>query len=248
MPGTPHYPKDIGDKFREIQQQVRDGRTASQSRTGYNEVAKGSLTVVNDDGQEVAKFGYLGTVGPDAIYGMSVHRADGTEALRLWSSASGANTVEALVDRTGHIVLSDDAVSGQGIATPHIPMGQPQVAGNPAIIPVFWPRTTSGTMVTLLETYTPALQPKIRAIVYGFADASTTGEFDVLVNGTSIVGSTTPIPAGNFGGPTGGPYAVPGWAAGVGYGDEIHIEIQCRRISGTGSVYVQCLGLYGYQS
>lgn len=248
MPGTPHYPRDIGDEVGALKRGQQILRTASQSRVGFDQIKASGLTVYDDNGNEVAKFGYLGDLGGESIWGMWTHRVDGSESMRMFSSASGSNTYSAIFDRSGHVIFSDDGISGQGIATPHIPMGALGVSANAAIIPVFWPRTTSGSMVTLLETYTPASQPKIRAIVYGFSDAATTGEFNVLVNSTSITGGPIAIPAGGFGGPSAGPYALPGWGGAIGFMDEIHIEVQCRRLTGTGSIYVQCLGLYGSQS
>lgn len=249
MPGTPHYPQGMGDVIGQMQRDQKATRTASQSRRGFDEASASDINVKDSNGTTIVKLGKLGQIAGEDVWGLQAFRADGTESMRLESTASGSQNFSMLFDKSSNVIFSDDSLSNQGIAVPHVPYFAPQVSGNANLVPVFWPRTTSGSFVTMLDCYNPALQPRLRCFAVGWTDASTTGEMQGLINGTQLTGSLTTLPAGAATAMANGDvYPLPGWGTSLHFQDDIHFELQIRRTGGTGNVYCQVFAFSGWQS
>lgn len=238
MPGTPHYPKGIGDAFKELRQQIREGRTAGQSRVPFTTIKDGRITLIGDD-QTIAKFGYLGQIAGEDIWGLEIWRADGTEALRIFSSVSGDNTYMALSDRSGNFIFSDDGISEQGIARPYLavpfaPAGDPTTSTPSS--------NTSGTFTTVSEAWFPKQQPRMQ-IYYSQRTTSTTGQIQVVDRNGTVLAGPVSTALGASSGFSFGPFAVPG-----NFLDTTYIGVQTRVASGAGAVGLFVNGAYGIQS
>lgn len=143
----------------------------------------------------------------------------------------------AVWDRQGHIVLSTDEVSGQGIARPWLPVTW---AGSDY---TQWPGTTESSFSPLVETAVPRQQPRLFVRLRHTTDASgTTGEVRLMCDGTQLgptiavgfsVGFTDigplPLPAGDF-------------------GEILGMSVAGRRTAGTGAVRAMVTASWTQQS
>lgn len=238
MPGTPNYPKDMGDVVKEMQQQIRDARTSGQSRVPFDRIVDGRLTVL-DGAVEIVKLGKLGQIAGEDIWGMVIRRANNTEALRIFSSDSGNNTYMALSDQSGNFIFSDDGISGQGIARPYLgvpfaPAGDPTTSTPSS--------NTSGTFATVSEAWFPKQQPRMQ-IYYSQRTTSTTGQIQVVDRNGAVLAGPVSTALGASSGFSFGPFAVPG-----NFMDTTYIGVQTRVASGAGAVGLFVNGAYGIQS
>lgn len=141
----------------------------------------------------------------------------------------------AITDGAGTQVVATDTVSGGGLAYPllSMPMAPSRV--------VDWWTSTSATFETVGLYYYRRQSPRMRIIVgLGSLDAATNGEARFLINSvaTGVVAKTTsPAVAFAF------TLAIPG-----AHLDEIPIELQIRRTTGTGSIAGMVLGGYSWPS
>lgn len=253
----PQYPPDMASWMQANARSVINARNQALSRNPLTRIkakalellgnlvikSTGYLAVFNSSDQEIVKMGYLGSLGDEEVWGFSFHRPDGTEAMRMYSSPSGANTYTCLLDRHSNIIVSDDGLSGQGLARPWMPYATPML-----VEPLGgMPSTDQSAWTTVAESWPYATHPRLS--VYGTSaidvvgSDETSGEIRLMINGTQVGDAIT----------AGGTFtwyeALPGWADTVNYLDQIKVEIQARKTNSvTGRIYAQVLRLYGTQS
>lgn len=171
----------------------------------------------------------------DGMMGFIFRRQNGVAAMTLQQNAQDTSTqFWALWDRSGNIVVSDDATSGQGLATPWLP------------IPMYscdyttWAGTDSTTFVKMYETpFGYKQQPRMYVRARATSDESTTtGEIRLMVDGVQI-GTTQTVSFAlayyDF-----GPLAVAG-----AHRTAMQVQIECRVTAGPGKIRATAVGAAG---
>lgn len=134
-------------------------------------------------------------------------------------------------DRSGNTVISDDTVSGTGVARPHIPAFG-LVNTNVAT----WPSTNQTTSTQIAAGIMEYQQPKIYFAIELYAPANVTGNFYLKYNGTTIANYSL------AGGSSGAFYAWSGTVAvpsGLTFGGVYTLELDALVAAGTGTVSAQ---------
>lgn len=198
---------------------------------GNVQVIGGVVEVFDSNGTNIAQLGRF----TDGAEGVALSRPDGTYALYV------ADGFASIMDRTGNIVISDDASSGQGIATPYIPLG----TWNSVLAP---PRaenfTTSSAFVTVETCSGYKQHPRLMIqVLVQCSNATTAGEVRIIdVNGV-ILGGTQTVPAGE--------YAYHQWIQAPLPGQHTAqqvLNLQVRRTVGAGSIGARGIYAVGVQS
>lgn len=229
-----NQPVNILDKIAELERQITElrGRVGLSSAT----VTRGTLAV-----QGGAEFGVKHPSGHNMflvgrapgydIYQVSMRRSDGTIA---WAVATDSVTLNQFVahwDRAGNIIACDDPIAGEGLARPHLDI--PMYPGRAAD----WQSTTSPTFETLWSTQAEAQHPCLSWAI-GAGDNGASGEVRLRVGGVTISPTYT-YTAGN---PT-------TYSDDLPHGAVMHsgaiVDIQARRTSGGGALYIRPWHLRG---
>lgn len=212
------------------------GDNPSTAYTGYELVTTGGVMLL-----------YQGTMGfQDGSgriqQGLLIYRDDGTICLAMADLGTVPNHAhqQALqwYDRSGNTVLSDDTVSGQGIARPHV-VASPMVNTNVTT----WPATTSTSWTTIANCYHEVQNPKLTWSTQVYASASTTGQFRLLVNNQQI--GTTQTVSNNTIANWSDTQPLPG---SPGFGSLALVSMQAIVTAGTGTAGAQTYYLSGTQS
>lgn len=204
----------------------------------------GSFTMKSAAGQIVLYAGQTSIPDGSGRTQMSffLARDDGSGALQLTDNGTVLNHPhqQALqwYDRTGDTVISDDTVSGFGIARPHLNMAT-LLDTNSAN----WPGTTSTSWTTIMDGYIEIQHPKISWGMYTESDAATTGEFRLLIDNQQT-GATVTVAANSIATWTD---SQP-WPVAETFGHLAYVVVQAAVTSGTGKVRARQLYLNGTQS
>ena len=222
---------------------IRDGGDL-QILDGGDVVGQGgSLRFINADGVLQVYMGPIFYGSVPAGSGMILYRHNGG----IYFSLEGTDPDSqfwALRDEVGNIVASDDSAAGQGLATPYIPLG----AYPTRLLLTFatdGEQTTSSTFGPLWTIHGHKQHPRLRVGVYVYTDvAGTNAEIRLRDNtaGTVVAGPTAVSATST---PT--VYDLTGPIAGAHLA-EIKAEVEVRRTSGTGTVWVQLAYAEGIQS
>ena len=168
-----------------------------------------------------------------------LRRDDGSQALVLadLGTVLGHDHQQALVanDHDGNVIFAEDAVSGQGLARPLVPLGDWVSNSYPT------DTTNSGSFQTL-QTLTGFKQmPKITMqMLVRIDDGSTTGEIRVIDQDSNVIGSVQSISAGAYVYLTIGPVDMPGTHC-----QSVGLSIQGRVTAGTGSIGARGTAAWG---
>lgn len=229
LPGTPASTIPPGDdwiarRLRDLQRQVDELKTARSlesstiGRAGITVSGGGSLRVLDDAGNVIA---YIGGFA-DGSFGAEISRADGSVAFEA------NQDFVALRDQSGAIIVSDDATSGKGLATPYIG-GAVWIPTNVAL----WPATTNGTFTGIANALYMAQNPKLQWSIQHGADAGTAGQVRLIVNGTQV--GTTQNVSSSFAFWTQFGVDLP---AGIElFSSLVDVSVEAKRTSGTGKIY-----------
>lgn len=221
-------------RLAELERRIKTLETAP--RTGNASVSHGKFLIRDTDGSndvDVLRVGYLGQYTDEDVRGTEVRRPTGELVLSTWSGAD-AGRFWGLFDIAENRVISDDALSGQGLATPYI--------GAPGFAPYDtskWPSTTSASFVPAWLGGWWKQHPRLHVTVWTQSDSGTTGDVQVTCNGVSA--SAAIASADN--GIKQLYLTVPGdhlsWQ---------RVEIDFRRTGGSGFLGCWPMGVYGVQS
>lgn len=199
----------------------------------------GTIRLKHPNGTIVAQVGNLGQINGEDVWGVQFKRPDGSEAMFVYGTESGAATFVGMRDRAGNIVVSDDGVTGEGLATPYIPIPFGQRGDPSSSTP--W-RTSSSTWTNLSEGWFIRQNP--RATVKIIRACSAPAAEVQLINGFTGDVLAGPVSFGNsWDYTTLGPITVPG-----AYQDEVDLMVQARVTSGSGTVGLAVVGAWGHQS
>lgn len=198
----------------------------------------GSLTIQDADGRVVATFGAL----PPAFNradgsrqpGVALYREDGTLAAFLGDTNPTTPPFRQslqILDRQENIVVADDTNGGQGLANPYV-SGASWSDSNITR----WPSTTGATFTEIAYAYHTAQNPRVQFDIDLQADASTTGQFRLMVTnhtGTAVQIDAIQTVTGAFKHWTKFQVALP---AGTQWGELLYLSLQGQRTAGTGTI------------
>lgn len=248
----PPGPDDLPKRFSKLEKLVQ--RLQALNVFNAATVDKGALKVINGGSFQVIDastgtvIAYIGLLGFNdgsgrTQGGVQLTRADGTRALEMgdFGGVPGHAFQQALVWRArgGQIVVSDDTISGNALATPYIP------AGVFADLTAPTNTTTSATFVGLQWADCYQQHPKVTASVLVQVPSGNQADIRMTIGGQQI-GSIVTVGSGSF-----GQFTIPPavWPAGTySFGQRTVVQLEARRTVGTGAIGIRGLGLWGVQS
>ncbi len=227
-------PEGLIERIKRLENEVA---TLKRGTTLSNSVlSRGSMEVQTDSGQVLQRIGAIPWAGT-TVQGIAAYRANGTIANIVWDTPTGGG-YWAWFAEVGEIVVSDDTVSGQGLARPylqHTVMRYSEVLTPPAA-------TTLGTFERLYRIHGHHQQPYLRAYLITQSDAGTTGEVQLAVNGVAITTTPTAIPAAD------NSYRIVDALLPGDHMSIIAVDVEARRTAGAGGVRVAVAVASGRQS
>jgi len=235
-------PADAETRIANLERAIAELRSGTiTSRDGSVVLPAGtSLTVTDPEGQVLAYIGSLGNTRPDGQphQGTILRRDDGSVALSVQGETGSDpkfwNQFVALWDRSGSIIISDDTISGAGLARPYLPISlAPNYEGMPSVAGATWQDIEVGTFYKQ--------HPKALVTVnFTTSNAETTGQVRVVLDDVVVAGPVDvafAITRRNF-----GPVDLPG----APYSQHT-LRVQGIRTAGTGTVRAASYAL-GVQS
>lgn len=209
-------------------------------------IDSGSIDVVDSSGIVLARIGAMDSPSYDKLDGsrqpgIVLRREDNSVAMILGDlnpSIPPFQQALQVFDRNNHIIVADDTNSGIGLARPHLPLNLP-TDGNQAN----WPATTSAAYVAIAQVYFERQNPLLQWKFWCQADAGTTGDFAVFLDGTqlgsnNVITATTSVWTVNS-------ILIPGT---IPYGNLVLFELKAKRTAGAGTIRSIPLLLQGVQS
>lgn len=198
-------------------------------------------TLILTDADDTTGIAFLGTNAAGLrIWAFSFR--DGRTAFRL--SGVADNSVWTLQDNNERILMSNDGVSGTGLARPYLQY--PLVAGPDAELSgtSAWPSTTATSPgTTVLGIATPIWHPKIR-IGAGTTTSGGTGHWRLRL----AHGDINEVLVADATGNQVHTVDVPSWGEEILPGDECALTIEAWVTGGGSRVWVQYNRCYGRQS
>ncbi|XQE88141.1 hypothetical protein ACN24M_24710 [Streptomyces microflavus] len=238
---------DLARRVQALEREVRELRAAKRLQNasvgagGLRIVDGGRLSMDTPDGRRMVDIGAV--ENPDYDHGdgspqqaMWFRREDGSTFFACFSYPAGGGGEEqawTFYDRSGNNILAEDTSSGVGLARPYLPLNAPV-----ALDSTTWPRGFAATFSTISVAWNTLWQPKMRLYALTSTVGTATGEVQVLVEGNPW-----------------GPVVTAGAAfdhtdviPDVQLGRQFQIEVQARRLTGTGSIAAQVFMIYGRQT
>lgn len=224
--GQVNQPSNLLDRIIRVEKRVEEIwkkvglASAVIRRGGLTLLEDAYLRMVDDNDHEIVY------IGPDneGKQIIRIRREGGAEVLYTYT-AQGGRQFWALTDNAQQIVFSDDAVSGQGIARPWVPIPVQTTRFDDL------PSTPNTNWDQLQSTaWRPKQHPLWKVSISHCVDnPDTTGEARIMLDGVQV-GNTVTVAWLNAWTDV-GPFPVPGTHM------SLHqLELQCRRAAGTGRV------------
>lgn len=165
-------------------------------------------------------------------YGLTLTRSDGKVVLQNDGRFFGIR------DKSGRIIVSDDSLTGHGLATPHIDSG-----GLYDTNTANWLRTNLTTFTAIGQKYMEFQNPRLTWQIGLFSDAGVTSQYRLMVAGLQV-GTTQTV--------TGGTFST--WSsdsdlpAGIEVGQVQPVWLEAKVSATTGFARAQCWRFSGQQS
>jgi hypothetical protein len=220
--GQVNQPSNLLDRIKRLEQQYQQlwkaiGLTsATIEKGGLTLLNDAYIRMVDDNGDEIV---YIGPDGSGRQI-IRIRREGGGEVLYTYTLANG-NQFWALTDTASNILVSDDALSGLGIARPWIPLPHKPIDWN------VLPKTTSTAFTTLDEIRFYKQQPRVVMALRIGATVGSTGEWRVLqdnaMKASGTIGPALDVAFTDF--TVAGSHMAP-----------LSIDVQARVTSGPGPV------------
>ncbi|MFG1847769.1 hypothetical protein [Micromonospora carbonacea] len=234
-------PGDIMRRLRDLERQVREllaGRrleAASIGRGGVTVKDGGAIRVRDTDGSLLV---WMGNLGND-LRGSVLYRAGGSAALGVFGTGTGGDVgFIGMYDRSGNPIVTDDVLSGRGLARPFIPLQVNEVSVPTAT-------TTSGTFTDVAVGMVSVQHPVMYAyLLVRASDVTTAGEVRLALQGVGI-GPTVTVDAGAYVYTSVGPFALTDPPP---YGVIRGLSVQARRTAGAGTIGVRVMSIMGLES
>lgn len=257
----------IGQRFKELQKQIDELRTARSGNAmtidglpGIAIVHGGNLAV-NDGGAVAITDGgalYVTSATGNSIFSiyrtvipdgsgrtqeiLAASRDDGSPVLYIadLGTSPGHTHLQALVisDRAQNPIFAEDTVTGKGLAHPSLQACAWVNLLVPTVASV--PTTTSTSWSPVQWGDAIMLQPKFDAGVLYVSDVGTTGQVRMTIGGVQV-GNTLNISNGIF---SNDYFSTAAWPSYAFEGRTI-IQLEVRVTSGTGNVGAAGMGLFG---
>lgn len=245
------YPKDQGTEWMNLKRQVNDIFTTANSRTAYQKIGAGILNVFQSIQIQAGAFMtfkypngttgmYMGrhSDGSNDVDGVYFARSDGSVVLWSYSRVSDGYGYFAIYDKSGNVIMSDDAAGELGLARPWIPLSfvnTTELATPPAAR-----STTATTDTAVVTSYINMQHPRLhfQAYVSNAGGGTCEYKFKNLSNGTTMFTGTS------TGGYVSGDMDLGVWS----FGDEVQMDLTIRRSAGAGAVGITLLSLLGRQT
>lgn len=246
--GTPRYPRDFASEWTQLKRDVKNAYTSANMRTGMAKIGAKVIEItgeliMNAGARLVAKYDNgvdafaveQVPLGDDTVNQVMIRRYDGSPCLEVWGG-EGNPGYFAISDQSGHIILSDDGVTGQGLARPYLSYTAFRTS-----------RLTSPEELTTSSSFTPQFtiinqqqHPRIRILVYVQCNGSDVAQVRIKdVSSGTAVAQTANV--------TSGWHYLEGNHANYSFGDEFQYDIEIRRVSGTsagvGMTFVYGMGI-----
>lgn len=241
-----YFKREIAELKRRLKALETGRRAAATSvDTGDFTIRKGALRLINAEGQTIMFIGAF-----EKFYGqldgfdwdqsaIRIQRANGNAVLEMRQVGNLSDMQYwGMYDNSGNIIVSDDAVSAQGLARPYIPYQMQQYTDFTT-----GPTTTSATMVPLWTAHGMKQHPKTITCVYVTTAADTVGEIDLYDFFTdTVIAGPINIPIGS------NKYEFLIGSVGADWSGMTRLDVRARRVSGTGTVRVGLAYCYGTQT
>lgn len=228
--------QDVNKRVSKMERNPRLGNSSIDS--GGLSVRSGNFSYVDpSSGQMLVRFG---DVGAPLLRGWIFRRLNGFPAFYI-NGTPGGDQFWTLVDMQGNFVMSDDIGSGQGIATPYIPLfgiSLPRLTNPEA--------TTSTTaFVGMYRIHGVKQQPKISTDFVATTPNGVTAEVQIvdLNRGSTVIAGPLSISAN-----TPMTYFQMTGAIQGGHLSGIILEVQMRVASGVGTVGMSYVDAFGRQT
>ncbi|MFE4311489.1 hypothetical protein ACFRR6_36150, partial [Streptomyces sp. NPDC056891] len=237
LPGGPQQmARDIAD----LKRQVRELRAARRLESAA--VGAGGLRITGGgrlamDTPNRVRMVDIGTL-TDAQYNhadgspqqaIQLRREDGGLALACYAYPPSGSEAQSwrLYDRTGNVIMAEDAASGSGLARPYLPVPLgPAYEGSWD----YWPRASGTTTTRLWQGRFYKQLPRLALVMQASMDTSgATGTIELAVGGTVRASASVTFSVGYF---SLGPYTLDGYD----HMQQIDITVQGRRTAGTGAL------------
>lgn len=219
--GQVNLPTNLIDRIVKLERLVEAirklaGNTSSIiSRGGLTLLENSFLKMVSAAGVEIL---YIGPDGGGRQI-IRIRRDSGADVLYTYDVAGVQYW--ALTDNASTVVASDDAVSGQGLARPYIPLPHKVTDWN------VLPKTSSASFTTLDEIRYFKQHPKVNMAIRHGASVGSTGEWRVLQDGVvKASGSIAAVLDVAF-----ASFTVTG-----SHMSPLNLDVQARVVSGGGQV------------
>ncbi|MEU5965959.1 hypothetical protein ABZ777_32540 [Micromonospora parva] len=227
-------------RLADLERQVRElqaGRRLEAATIGAGgiRIQGGTVVVVDADGAEIIRIGKVPGFSGE-VPGLTATRAPSAGGSVALSLRDG---IYAVWDRVGNVAMSTDEVSGQGLATPWIPL-----TARPSTDYTSPPVSTTSTSFASQWTVSGDKQhPRVKAVVLVQADAATAGEIRLRdpVSGV-VIAAAQAIPAAEF-----ASHTLVGSVAGD-HTTRCQVDVEVRRTSGSGAIRTLVTYVMGVQS
>lgn len=250
-------PNDSASLIRRIEalerqvQQAQAARRLEAATIGRGGITiQGGAVILKDTaGHEIARMGIRDDL-PDQPDGQPqpgfiLRRNDGSVAFTLDDpnpAVAGYRQLLKMQDAQGHIIFSEDYLSGWGLASPTFSIPVSPLTSD------FWPGAApaAGVWQGVLLAYAPAWNPTLEVgITCTTSTSGTTGTCRLLVNGT-IFGSPSAVATFTT-------YVDTNWTVDLrdyvaSPGDIVQITVEVSRAAGTGKVQANPTWVYGRAS
>lgn len=248
--GTPNYPKDMANEWQKLRREIKNTFSSANARRALDRISQGTIDVFNgiilhagtyfkslyQNSNEAVYIGRHTLAGED-VEGVIIRRPNGS--LVFWAYGKpNEDSFWSWWDKTGNIVVSDDAQSGQGIARPWLSYHH-TVYSNFSTPPTL---TSSSTYAPHYVISGYMQHPKVKLSVFTYAPSSGTVQVRLrdatsgtVIAESSIVGNSTWIDlVGNH----------PNYTFGAWF----KYDLEVRMVSGVSPSGATLVDSYGVQS
>lgn len=231
--GVANHQEDLLSRIRDLERQMKEMRRSTLSGAV---ISNGALEVRNPTTGNVIMRAGVWDYGGGPVPGFALFREDGSTQFWAFDTATGSGYL-TIYDEQQNEIIKPDTVAGQGLAAPYLQdQATPwsRVANPPET-------TTSGSFTPLWRAHRIKQHPRVRVQVVIKTGADTVGEVRLAVN-SSAVSDVLQVPIGTF--------AYFGlWATISGaHMSDIYLDVEARRVSGTGTVGVETVAVHGVAS
>jgi hypothetical protein len=238
---------DQNRRLKALEREVRELRAARRLENaaigsgGLRITAGGRFAMETPAGRRMVDIGSIENSDFDHGDGstqqaMWFRREDGSLFFACYAyppGGSGETQAWTFYDRTGTAVLAEDTASGSGLARPWLPLNPPVPTDSTT-----WPRGTAANFAAIASSWNTLWQPQMRVFGLTAAVGAATGEVRLAIDGNPWGPTVSAGAAIDYTGP------VPDTAI----GSLFKLDVQARRVTGTGSIACQITLVHGRQT